>query len=43
MILLEILFSHFPLNDHQTGVDEGLLEELALEHSNEVFDPDVLA
>jgi len=43
MILLEILFSHFPLNDHQTGVDEGLLEKLTLEHSNQVFDANIFS
>jgi|TARA_B110001450_G_scaffold237374_1_gene243562 hypothetical protein len=41
MVLLEVLFSHFPLNDHQTRVDERLLEELALEHSDKVFDTNV--
>ena len=34
VILLEVLLGHFPLNDHQTRVDERLLEELALEHSD---------
>jgi len=34
VVLLEVLLSHFPLNDHQTRVDERLLEELALEHSD---------
>lgn len=43
MVFLEILFSHFPLNDHQTGIDKGLLEKLTLEHPNQVFDADVLA
>jgi len=43
MILLEILFCHFPLNDHQTGVDEGLLEKLTLEHSNQVFDANIFS
>lgn len=43
VVFLEILFSHFPLNDHQTGIDKGLLEKLTLEHPNQVFDADVLA
>jgi hypothetical protein len=43
MILLEILFCHFPLNDHQTGVDEGLLEKLTLEHSNQVFNANIFS
>ena len=41
MVLLEILFGHFTLNDHQTRVDERLFEELALEHSDKVFDTNV--
>ncbi len=41
VVLLEILFSHFTLNYHQTCVDERLLEELALEHSDKVFDTNV--
>jgi len=43
MVLLEILFCHFPLNDHQTGVDEGLLEKLTLEHPNQVFDTNIFS
>jgi hypothetical protein len=43
MVLLEVLLCHFTLNDHQTGVDEGLLEELALEHSDEVLDSNVFS
>jgi hypothetical protein len=43
LVFLEVLLSHLPLDDHETGVDEGLLEELALEHADEVFDPDVLS
>ena len=31
------------MDDHQTGVDKGLLEKLTLEHPNQVFDADVLA
>ena len=43
MVFLEILFSHFSLDNHQTGVDEGLLEKLTLEHSNQVFDADIFS
>ena len=43
VVLLEVLLSHFALNYHQAGVDERLLEELALEHSNQVFDSNILA
>lgn len=43
MVLLEIFFCHFPLNDHQTGVDKGLLEKLTLEHSNQVFDANIFS
>lgn len=43
LVFLEVLLGHLPLDDHETGVDEGLLEELTLEHADEVFDPDVLA
>jgi hypothetical protein len=41
MVLLEVLFRHFTLNDHQTRVDERLLEELALEHSDEIFNTNI--
>ena len=38
MVLLEIFFRHLSLDDHEAGIDEGLFEELALEHPHEVFD-----
>jgi hypothetical protein len=41
VVLLEILFGHFTLNDHQTRVDERLFEELALEHSDKIFNTNV--
>lgn len=43
VVLLEVLLRHLALDDHQTGVDERLLEKLALEHSHEVLDSDVLS
>jgi len=43
VVLLEVFLSHFPLDNHQRGVDERLLEELRLEHPDQVFDSDVLA
>ena len=43
MVLLEVLFCHFALNDHETCVDEGLLEQLALEHPHQVLDSNVFA
>ena len=43
MILLEVLLCHLPLYDHQAGVDKRLLEQLALKHSNQIFDANVLA
>jgi len=43
VVLLEVLLGHFPLNDHQTRVDERLLEELALEHSDKIFDTNVFS
>ena len=43
VVFLEVLFSHFSLDDHQTGVDEGLLEKLTLEHSNQVFDANIFS
>lgn len=43
VVLLEVLLSHFPLDDHERSVDEGLLEQLRLEHPHQVLDADVLA
>ena len=43
VILLEVLLGHFPLNDHETRVDERLFEQLALEHPHQVLYPDVLS
>ena len=43
VVFLEVLFSHFSLDDHQTGVDEGLLEKLTFEHSNQVFDANIFS
>jgi hypothetical protein len=43
VVLLEVLLRHLALDDHQTGVDERLLEKLALEHSHEVLDSNVLS
>ena len=42
LILLEVLLRHLPLDDHEARVDEGLLEQLALEHPHKIFNPDVL-
>lgn len=43
LIFLEVFLRHLPLDDHETSINERLLEELTLEHSYEVLDSDVLA
>ena len=43
MIFLEVLFRHLTLYNHETGVDEGLLEELTLEHPHKVLDSYIFA
>jgi len=37
VILLEVLFSHFSLYDHETCIDEWLFEQLTLEHAHQVL------
>lgn len=34
VVFLKVFFSHFALDDHQTRVDERLLEKLTLKHSH---------
>ena len=41
-MLLEELLVHLALDDHERGVDEGALEQLALEHPDQVLDARVL-
>lgn len=42
VILLEVLFGHFSLYDHETCIDEWLFEQLTLEHAHQVLNTYVL-
>jgi putative NIF3 family GTP cyclohydrolase 1 type 2 len=41
MVFLEVLLSHLPLDNHQTGVDERLFKQLTLKHAHQVFNSDI--
>ena len=43
LILLEVLLGHLALDNHETCIDERLLEQLRLEHTDQVFDSDVFS